>query len=163
MHDKSKFLSWVADPWTKVSDGSMFPVHLAKLEVVLRLGLKTPSFTPGFPILLWFRQIVLLSGDVQLRMFLLSPTLFHVEPIMNAFDVFVLSVHKMLIGSSTREFSRTFVSGPMRPPMTAGSRSPTPTDKLRNMSTMWVSAIGSLLGSTYLMEAFIVSTCSSDS
>ena len=65
------------------------------------------------------------------------------RPIMNAFDWFVLSGDNLLRGSSTREFSRTFVIGPMRPPMTmAGLKIPTPTDKLRTLLTMWVSAIG---------------------
>ena len=34
MHIKSRFLSWVADPWTEVSNVSMLPVQLRKLEVV---------------------------------------------------------------------------------------------------------------------------------
>ena len=94
MHDKSKFVSWVAEPWTEVSDGSMFPIPLAELEVVLGLGLRTPSFIPGVPILIWFR--IVLSGDVQLIMFLLTPTLLHAELITNAFAVFVLSRYKLL-------------------------------------------------------------------
>ena len=75
IHDKSEFLSWVAEPWTEVSNGLMFPVHLAKLEVLPWLGLKTPSLTSGVRILMWFR--IVLSGDVQSRMFLLTPTLLH--------------------------------------------------------------------------------------
>ena len=34
MHDKSEFLSWVAEPLTEVSDGSMFPVHLEKTGIL---------------------------------------------------------------------------------------------------------------------------------
>ena len=141
----------------------MFPVHLVKLEDMLRPGLKTPSFTPGVPILLLFRQMFLPSGDVQLRMFLLTPTLLHAEPITNAFNVFMLSGDTLLGDSYTRELSRTFVTGPMHPPMTAVSKSLTPTDNLQILSTIRVSSIGSLLGSTCLLESLIVSTCSSDS
>ena len=160
---QSEFLSWVAEPWTEVFDGLMLPVHLAKLEVLLRLGLKIPSLTPGVPILLWF--LIVLSGDVQLRVFLVTPTHLHAEPTTNAFDVFMLSGDKLLREISTHKFYRKFVtrSFPMPPPMTAGSKSPTPTDNLWNLSTMRVSAIGLLLGSTCVLESLIVSTCSSKS
>ena len=47
MHDKSEFLSWVADPSTEVSNGLMFLDHLAKLEVIPRIGMKTSTLTPG--------------------------------------------------------------------------------------------------------------------
>ena len=132
MHEKFEFLSGVAEPWTEVFYGSMFPVHFEKLEVLPRLGLKTPTLTPGVPILLWFR--IVLSGDVQLRVFLLTPTLLHAKPITNVFNIFVLSGDKLLRESSTRELSRTFVTGPMPPLMTAGLKSPTPNDNLRTLS-----------------------------
>ena len=104
----------------------------------------------------------LLSGDVQLRMFLLTPTLFYAKPITNAFDVFMLSRDKMLRGSSTRKFSRIFVTGLMCPLMTkASSKSPTPADKLQILSTMLVSVIVLLLASTFLLESLIVYICSS--
>ena len=162
MHKKYEFLSWVADPWTEVSNGPMFPVHLEKLEILPRHGLKTPSLTPGVPILLWFR--IVLSGGVQLRVFLSTSAILHDDPIMIAFNVFVLSGDKLSRESSTREFSWIFVtrSFPMTP-MTAGLKIMTPTDNLQTLSTMRVSAIGSLLGSTCLLESLIVSYWSSDS
>ena len=86
MHDKSKFISWVEDPWIEVSNGSMFPAQLRKLEFVLRLGLKIPLFTPGVPIVLLSPQMFIIYGDVQLRMFLLTPTLLHAKPITNDFN-----------------------------------------------------------------------------
>ena len=161
MHEKSEFLSWVADLWTEVSNGSMFPVHLAKLEILPRLGLKIPSLTPGVPILLWFR--IVLSGGVQLGVFLSTSVILYAEPITIAFDWFMLSGDKLLRESSTRKFSWTFLTRyfPMTS-MKAGLKSPTPTDHLQILSTMWVSTIGSLLGSTCLLESLIVSTCSSD-
>ena len=165
MSKKSKFLSWLVDPWTEVSNGSLFPLQLRKLDFVSRPGLKIPSFTPGVPILLIFCRMFLLSGDVQLKMFMLTPTLFHAELITDAFDWFVLSRDKLSRGRSTREFFSTFVTRSflMPPPMMAGSKSPTPTNNLRTMSTMWVYSIGSLLGSTCMLESLIVSTWSSDS
>ena len=48
MHEKSKFLSWVAYPSTEVSNCLMFLDHLVKLELLLRLGLKKYTLTPGF-------------------------------------------------------------------------------------------------------------------
>ena len=74
-----------------------------------------------------------------------------------------LSGDKLFIESSTCEFSRTSVTGPMHPPMTAGSKSPNPTDKFQTLLKMWVSAIGSLLGSTCFLESLIVSACSPES
>ena len=117
MYDKLKFLSWVAYPLMEVSNGLMLPVQLRKLEFFVRsrLGLKILSFTPGVPIQLLFCRMFLLFGDVQLRMFLLTPTLFHCNP----------------RGSSTLEFSRTFMTGTMLPPMTTSvSEIPTLTDKV---------------------------------
>ena len=166
MQDKFDFLSCYADPWTEVYNSSMLLVQLHKLEdfVMSRLGLKISSFTPGVPILLLLRQMFLLSGDVQLRMFLLTPALLHCEPITNDFNWFVLRGDKLSRGRSTRKFSRTLVMGLMLPPTTtACSKSPTLTDKLWTVSTIWVSAIGSFLGSTYFLESHIVSTCSSNS
>ena len=162
MHKKSEFLSWVVDPWTEVSNGSMFPVHLAKLEILPRIGLKTPLLTPGVSILLWFW--IAISDGVQLRVFLSTPALFHAKPITNAFNVFVLSGDKLLRESSTRKLSSTFMtwSFPMNH-MTAGSKSPTLTDNFWTLLKMWVSANGSFIGSTCLLESLIVSTCSSDS
>ena len=161
MYKKSEFLSWVAYQWTEVSNGSMFPVHLAKLEILPQIGLKTPAFTAGVLILLWSR--IVLSGGVQLfRVFLSTSALLRAEPITIAFDVFMLSGDKLLRESSTHNFSRTFVTRSfLMTPMTAGSK--IPTDNLQILLTMWVSTIGSLLGSTCLLESLIVSTYSSNS
>ena len=166
MHDKFKFLSLVADPWMEVYNGSMLPEQLRKLEVfvVSRLGLKIPAFTPVVPILLLFRRMFLLSGDVQLRIFMLTPIILHCKPIKNAFDWFMLIGDMLSRGISTREFSRNFVTVSMPPPMTtAGTKSTTLTDKLQTMLTMRVSSIGSFLGSFCLLESLIVYLCSSDS
>ena len=161
MHEKSKFLSWFSDPWTEVSNGSMLPVHLAKLELLPRLGLKTPSFPAWVPILLWL-QIVLSDGVQLLRVFLSTSVIFHANPITITFDVFVLSEDKLLKESSTREFSWIFVMRSFHMTLiTAASKSLT--NNLRILSTMWVSAFGSLLGLTCLLEWLIVSTCLSDS
>ena len=141
MHKKFKFLSWVADPRMEASNGSMRPVQICKLEFFSksRIGLKILSFTRGVPIQLLFRRMFLLSGDMQLRMFLLTP--------------------KLSRGISTRELSRTFLTGLMLPPMkTAGLKIPTLTDMLRTLSTIRVSAIGSFLGSTCLLESLIMYT-----
>ena len=45
MPEKFEFLFWAADPSTEVSNGSMFFDHLAKLELLPRLGLKTSTLT----------------------------------------------------------------------------------------------------------------------
>ena len=109
MHEKSKFISWVADPSTELSNGSMFLVHLEKLELIPRIGLKTPTLTPGVPTLLGLQMF--LSGGVQIFwMFLSTCALLHAAPIMIAFDVIFLSGDKLFRESSTLEFSRTFVT-----------------------------------------------------
>ena len=162
MHEKSKFISWVADPSTELSNGSMFLVHLEKLELIPRIGLKTPTLTPGVPTLLGLQMF--LSGGVQIfRMFLSTCALFHATPITIAFDGIVLSGDKLFRESYTREFSWTFMtrSCPMNP-MTDGPKSCL-TDNLQILSIMRVSSFGSLLGTTCLLESLIVSTCLSDS
>ena len=70
---KYKFLFWVTDPWTEMSNGLIFPERLRKLEVVSQLGLKIPLFTPGVSILMLFRRMFLISYNVQYMMFLLPP------------------------------------------------------------------------------------------
>ena len=40
MHKKSEFLSWVVYLSTEVSNGLMFLVHMVKLELIPRIGLK---------------------------------------------------------------------------------------------------------------------------
>ena len=166
MHDESRFLYWVADPWIWVSNFSMLCVQLSKLEVVSRLGLNMSLLTPDIPILLWFPTLFLLWSDVHIVL-LLPPKLLHYKPITNVFDWFVLSVDELFIESCSLEFVNTCVTRylfycPMIP-MAAGSRSLTPIDKVQTPSTMWVSFIGLFLGSTCLLESLIVSTCSSDS
>ena len=47
MQEKFEFLSWSADPSTKVFKGSIFLDHLAKLELLPWLALKKPMLTPG--------------------------------------------------------------------------------------------------------------------
>ena len=47
LQEQFKFLSWVADSSTEVFNGSMFLDHLAKLDLLPRLGLKTSTLTPG--------------------------------------------------------------------------------------------------------------------
>ena len=91
MHDDYRFLSWVADPWTWVSNFSLLPVQLSKLEVVSLLGLKTYLFTPGVSILL-----------IQLPlMFLLS-----LGVLMILFDIFTDSFcGPITIVSDWRELS----------------------------------------------------------
>ena len=162
MHEKSEFLYWVADPSTEVYNSSMFLVHLAKLELLPRLGLKTPLLNPWVPTLLWFR--IVLSGGVKLfRVFLSTCTMLHAAPITITFDVIFLSGDKLFRESFTRELSWTFVmrSSPMTP-MTAGLKSFL-TDNLRILSIIWVSSFWSLLGSTCLLESLIVSNCLPDS
>ena len=135
MHKSSEFLSWVADPSTEVSNGSMLLVYLVKLELLPRIGLKTPSLTPGVPNLLGFR--VVLSGGVQnLRVFLSTIALLHAEPITITFDVIVFIGDKIFIESSTRKLYWTFVtrSCPMTQ-MTDRSKSCL-TDNLRTISIM---------------------------
>ena len=176
MHDGSRFLSWVVEPWTRVSNVSMFSVQLSMFEVVSLLGLQTSSFT----ILLWPPLIFILSSDVHI-IFLLLSTDSSCGPITNASDWSMLSRDKFVLKSCSLEFVKKFATMsasmfvslfvmnwvlpcPMIPiPMTSGSRDPTQTDKLQTLSTMWVSFIGYFLASTWLLESLIVSTCSSDS
>ena len=110
----------------------------------------------------WFW--IILSCNVQLRVFLSTSALLHADPITIAFGVFVLSGDKLLRESTMHKFSWTFLtrSFPMNPLMD-GSKSPTSTDNLRILSTIWVSAFGSLHGSTCWLESIIVSTWLSDS
>ena len=83
----------------EASNGSMIPVHLHKLNFFVKsqLGMEIPPLTPGFPIQMLFCQMFLLSNEVLLMMFLLTPRFLHCKT----------------RGSSTREFSRTFVTAPM--------------------------------------------------
>ena len=151
MHEKSEFLSWVADLSTEVS----FLNHLVKLEFLLRLELKTSMFTLGVPTLLGLR--IFLSPGVQLfQIFLSTCTLLHAMPVTIAFNLIVLSVNKIFRETSTRELSWTFVtiSCPMTPTM-AGSKSSL-TDNLRILSKMLISSFGSLLGSTCSPKLLIV-------
>ena len=109
MHEKSEFLSWVADPSTEVSNGLIFLDHLVKLELLPRLGLKTSTFTPRVPTLQGFRMF--LSSGVQLfRMFLSTCGLLHAATVTIAFDVIVSSREKLFRESSTRKFSWPFVT-----------------------------------------------------
>ena len=105
-------VQWIDDLCAALQDGSFCQVANWTENTFVYLG---------DLIQLVFRRMFLLSGDVQLMMFLLTPTLFHCEP----------------RGSSTLEFSRTSVTGPMIPPMTtAGLKSPTLTDKVQTLSKM---------------------------
>ena len=47
MQKQSELLYWAADPSTEVFNSSMFLNHLAKLELLPRLGLKISTLTPG--------------------------------------------------------------------------------------------------------------------
>ena len=90
MHEKSEFLSWVADPSTEVFNRLMFLENLMKLELLLRLGLKTSRLTSGVPTLLGFRMF--LSTGVKIFQMFLSPfTLLHVAPVTISFEIIVLS------------------------------------------------------------------------
>ena len=145
MHNDSRFLSWVADPWTWVSNFSMMSVQLSNFEVVSLIGLKTYLFTPGFYIILWFPLLFLLSRDMHI-MFLLPSTDFSCASIMNALDWNLLSRDEFVLKSCSLEFVKTFVtrfvlSGvlpcPMIP-MTSGSMDPTLIGKILIPLTMWV-------------------------
>ena len=145
MHDEYRFLSWVTDTWTWVLNFSMMPVQLRNLESVSLIGLKIYLFTPGVLILLQPPTLFLLLSDVHM-MFLISPTILHCKPTTNVFDWFVLRREKIFIESLLLKPVKSYVTRSvlycLMILIKAGSRSPTPIDKVQTPSTIRVSFIG---------------------
>ena len=152
MQEQFEFLSWAAYPSTEVFNGSIFLNHLVKLELLPRLGLKTSTLTPG---LLW---IALLG----VRTAILSTwEMLHAASVKISLILIVFSGFKLFSERPSRDVSRTLVT--MSCPMTTGSRVIGLIDNFLILSVMWVSNLGSLLGSTCYLESLIVSTWSYNS
>ena len=101
MQKQFEFLSWAVDPSTEVFNGSMFLDHLEKLELLLRLGLKTSTFTPG---VLW---IALLG----IRAAILSTcALLHAASVTISLTIIVWSGFKLSSNRYSRDVSRTLVT-----------------------------------------------------
>ena len=81
----SIFLSWVVEPWTRVSNLLTLSVQLSTFEVLSFLRIQTSSFNPGVPILLRSPLMFLLSRDVHIIFLLLSKD-WSYDPITNASD-----------------------------------------------------------------------------
>ena len=151
MQKQSKFLSWAAYPSTEVFNGSMLLGNFAKLELLLRLGLKTSTLTPG----------VLCIALLGVRTILSTCALFHAVSMTISFELIVWSSLKLFSERPLRDISIPLV---MRSSlMTTGLKRTGLNNILQILSILWVSTFGSLLGSTYLLESLILSTWLPDS
>ena len=110
MPDQFEFLSWAAYPSTEVFNGSMFLDHLAKLELLPRLGLKTSTLTLGCTtnLLTW------VLSHVASMMISLTLKLFGERPSRDVSRILVMRSYPMTIGSRTAGAKRIGLTDNLR-------------------------------------------------
>ena len=101
--------SWAGDPSTEVFNGLMFLNHLAKLEWLPRLGLKTSTLTLG----------VMCIALLVVRTILSTCALSHAAPVTISFELIVWISFKLSRERPSCNVSRTLVTRSC--PMTTGS------------------------------------------
>ena len=101
MQKQFEFLSWAADQSTEVFNGSLFLYHLAKLELLPQIGLKTYTLTPGvlWISLLGFRTAILSTCD-----------LLHAASMTISLTLIVWSGFKLFSKRPSRDVSWTLVT-----------------------------------------------------
>ena len=143
MQKQFKFLYWAADMSMEVLNGLMFLDHFAKLELILRLGLKTYTLTPG---VMWISLL-------GVRTIISTCALLHAASVTISLTLIVWSSFKLSRERSSHDVSQTLVTRSCL--MTTDSKVIGPIDNFWIPLVMWVSTLGLILGSTCSLESII--------
>ena len=100
MQKQFKLFSWAADPSTELFNVSMLLDHFSKLELLLRIGLKTSTLNLG---VMW---IALLG----IHTILSTCALFHAAPVTIYFELIMWSGFKLSCKRPSRDVSRKLVT-----------------------------------------------------